>query len=246
MSFKKVIIIIWYCILCLQLSGCSNVLLEGLSQQESNEVVAILNKYNINAKKIQSSTNSYSVSISNRQFSDAVLLLKDLGYPRKQYESIGTLFKKSGMISSPIEEKARYVHGINEELSKTINEIDGVLSARVLVVIPEMTPYIHTSQPGTASVFVKYIEPINLQNLRSNIKKLVSKSIPNLDYDNVSIVTVLAKSYISKTKPLETASNPNMMSLEFKLIAAVNVLFLIFLGVIMISKIKKRKNSHEL
>ncbi|TIX46864.1 MAG: hypothetical protein E5V26_02235, partial [Mesorhizobium sp.] len=86
----------------------------------------------------------------------AMELLNGAGLPHDLYADMGSLFKKEGMISSPTEERVRYIYGITQELSRTLSVFDGVLNARVHVVLsPEETSDgRHQSLPSSAAVLV--------------------------------------------------------------------------------------------
>jgi type III secretion protein J len=49
---------------------------------------------------------------------------------------MGKVFKREGFVSSPLEERARLVHAMSQEIANTINNIDGVVTARVHLVVP--------------------------------------------------------------------------------------------------------------
>jgi len=48
------------------------------------------------------------------------------------------------------------IYALSEELSRTVSEIDGVISARVHVVLPENDPLRRDLVPSSASVFIRH------------------------------------------------------------------------------------------
>ncbi len=64
-----------------------------------------------------------------------VLLAHDL--PKDKHPGLSGLASSSGLIPSRTDERARLMDAIAGELQKTIESIDGVVSARVHVVVPE-------------------------------------------------------------------------------------------------------------
>jgi type III secretion protein J len=116
-----------------------------------------------------------------------VAILSANGLPRSQYQNMGGVFKKDGMVSSPTEEKARLVFAISQELAGTIAAIDGVLNARVHLVLPEMDNFGNKISPSTASVFIKHRADVDLAGQTSPIKRLVENSVRDLKYESISV-----------------------------------------------------------
>ena len=80
--------------------------------------------------------------------SRAVELLKSQGYPRDKFAKIGEVFQKSGLVSSPTEERIRYMYALSQEIAETLTRIDGVMNARVHIVIPDLGVDITATSPG--------------------------------------------------------------------------------------------------
>jgi type III secretion protein J len=169
------------------LAGCSNQeLYSQLSERQANEMVAVLRGSGIDAeKKVQDG--KFSVLTSKGDFSQAVRTLNAQGYPRENFDSMGKVFKREGFVSSPLEERARLMHAMSQEISNTIASIDGVVTARVHLVVPERNPLIDKPQPAAAAVFIKHRPDRNLSGQISQIKALVVNSIEGLSYDNVTV-----------------------------------------------------------
>jgi len=76
---------------------------------------------------------------------------------------------------------------MSQEISNTIANIDGVITARVHLVVPERNPLLDKPQPAAAAVFIKHRPERNLSGQISQIKALVVNSIEGLAYDNVTV-----------------------------------------------------------
>jgi type III secretion protein J len=175
-------------VLLFLLSGCKTELYSGLPENEANEMLSVLLTANISAEKLPGKKGVVDLKVERSQISAAIQVLKAHGFPKREYATLGQVFKKEGLISSPLEERARYIHAVSEELSETISRIDGVLSTRVHVVLPEVSQAGSKLNPSSASVFVKHDEDVELNAYIPKIKLLVNNSIEGLDYEKITVV----------------------------------------------------------
>lgn len=180
MFIKKIKFLVFLLMITLQ-SGCSDdlELHRGLSEQAANAVVAELDSKGIAASKHEGKE-GYTVVISFADFSDAVKVLQSAGLPSQAYSSLGEVFRKEGIISSPLEERARYIFALSQELEFTLSQIDGVVMARVHIVLPERIAPGEQIQPASAAVFIKHNRHVNTEALRLSIKKMIASGIPGM------------------------------------------------------------------
>jgi type III secretion protein J len=180
------------------LGGCkqSVELHRNLSEEDANEVIAELSYKHIDADKT-STKEGIAVSVDASDMARAVRILEAAGLPRKARTNMGEIFRKEGVISSPLEERARYIYALSQELESTISQIDGVLVARVHVVLPERIALGEPVQPASAAVFIKHRPDLDPDVIRPQIDRLVRTSIPGLSgkKDKLSIVFVPAVGY---------------------------------------------------
>jgi type III secretion protein J len=172
------------------LGGCQIDLYTALPQQEANEMLALLQQRGLSASKSLAKDGTNTISIEEHQVAAAVDLLKIKGYPRTRFRTINDVFQPSGLIASPLQEQARFLWALGQELSQTVSQIDGVLTARVQVVLPDSDILKREPIPSSASVFVRYDESSRVPNLVPQIKILVADSVQGLSYDKVSVVLV--------------------------------------------------------
>jgi len=171
----------------LALSGCKTDLYTNLTEYEANQMLAVMMAANIPAEK-KAVDDTFSVRVEEADMLRAIALLNDKGLPRNTRDSIGKVFQKSGIISSPFEERVRYVYALGEELAQTIAQIDGVVSSRVHIVLPEEPQLGKPAKPSSASVFIKHEPNVDLEYLLPQIRRLVSSAIEGLDYASVTVV----------------------------------------------------------
>ncbi|NKC52081.1 type III secretion inner membrane ring lipoprotein SctJ [Ochrobactrum cytisi] len=172
------------------LQACTVELYTDLDQRQANEVVAALARKGIPAQRESSKSGKITVSVPKDRFADAMSILSENGLPKQSFESLGDVFKNDGLISSPVQEKARMIYGLSGELSKTILDIDGVLSARVHLVLPENDPLRQNLVPSSASVFIRHKTTVPMNSLIPQVKMLVANGVAGLSYDKVSVVLV--------------------------------------------------------
>lgn len=165
----------------LYLAGCTErVELHGqLTEQEANQVIAELADKQISAQKI-STKNAVAVRVNSADIHRAVKVLEAAGLPQAKRSNLGDIFRKEGVISTPLEERARYIYALSQELEATFSKIDGVIIARVHVVLPERVAPGEPVQPASASVFIKHDSRLDPDSIQSRVRKLVASSIPGM------------------------------------------------------------------
>jgi len=173
--------------LVLALAGCKTALYSGLNESEANEIVAALAAGNIDARKEKVEGADWQVQVDEDRMGPALALLGAQGLPHERYASMGDMFQKQGLVSTPSEERMRYIYAVSQELSQTLRSIDGVVSARVHVVIPSNDPMSDKIRPSSAAVFIKHRPDVDLRLLAPAVKDLVAHSIEGLTADQVSL-----------------------------------------------------------
>ena len=191
MGFKRYLMAV---LLLISMSACGSrvELLTAISESEANEALAALLTADIKAGKIPGKEGLVSLDVEHAQVARAISILQAEGLPRERYAKMGEIFRKEGLISSPLEERARYLWALSQELSATVSQIDGVIKARVHVVLPERSAGGDPALPSSAAVFIKYKPGYSLDDTIPQIKRLVSNSISGLTADKVSVVLVPA------------------------------------------------------
>lgn len=184
---------------CLLLAACGGRvdLMGAIPEDEANEVLAALIKAEIPTEKVPGKEGMVGVRVGADDVGRALEVLRDKGLPRERFAGMGQVFKKEGLISSPLEERARYIYALSQELSNTLSKIDGVLAARVHVVLPERGTAGETGVPSTAAVFIKHQDGYNLEIIQPQIRRLVTNSIPSLTAERVSVVFVASQARTS-------------------------------------------------
>jgi type III secretion protein J len=179
-------------------------LLAEVSESEANDVLAVLLNAGIEASKKPGKEGMVSLDVNQSDVAKAIDVMRAEGLPRERFVKMGEVFRKEGMISSPLEERVRYIWALSQELSATVSQVDGVIKARVHVVLPERGSGGDPALPSSAAVFIKHKAGYNLEDVQAQIKRLVSNSIPGLSADKVSVVLLPA---MSKAQAEEIENN---------------------------------------
>ena len=177
------------CAALLLLTGCEQetTLHSGLPEQQANLVMAALLDAGITCHKVAGEEGTWNVTVGESHFAAAVNLLEKAGLPRNAHQGIGEVFKKSGMISSPSEERIRFMDALAQDLAKTISGIDGVVDARVHVVLPENDPFARNAMPSSAAVAIRSRWDADLTDVIPAVKGLVKNSIEGLQYEKIMV-----------------------------------------------------------
>jgi len=169
------------------LSGCKDELYSGLSQREANEMIAALHEAKIDATR-EAKGEGYSVLVARDDFGSSVTVLSALGLPKNDYRSIDQIFPGDRMILTPFEQKIRMKYALDQELSKTISSLDGILEANVMVVLPEVDFRGKATTKTSASVLVRSVPGADLAGIVSQIRMLIANAVPGISYEDVAVV----------------------------------------------------------
>lgn len=171
------------------LAGCDKqvTLYSGLEENQANGVIAALAGDGMTAEKVPGDEGTWNVLIGQSQFAAATNLCEQRGLPRRKFQGVGQVFKKTGMVSSPSEERIRFMDAIAQDLSQTISMIDGVVDARVHVVLPENDPFAKNTLPSSAAVAIRERWDADLTDIVPQVKSLVKNSIEGLSYEKITV-----------------------------------------------------------
>lgn len=171
------------------LVGCDKetTLHSALEERQANLVMATLLDAGISCNKVEGDENTWSVMINEADFARAANLLERKGLPRREFKGVSETFKKTGIVSSPSEERIRFMDALAQDLSRTITSIDGVVDARVHVVLPDNDPFAKNALPSSAAVAIRGRWDADISDIIPSVKSLVKNAIEGLQYEKISV-----------------------------------------------------------
>ncbi len=181
----------------LALAACSQPLHHGLSEEQANEILVVLERNGIQADKAAEEGGeevAYVIAVPKRDAARAMQILRENDLPQQQAKGFGEVFAKTSLIPTAMEEKALFLQAICGELAKTIEAINGVVDARVHVVLPESDVLKQELQGPTtpkAAVLIKYKvrRDGEMPYKPEDIRHLVANSVEALKPSDVTIVS---------------------------------------------------------
>lgn len=248
MRFYSGIVVLLFCLLA---TGCNSTsLYSGLGEKEANVMLSVLLEQGFKAEKISSGKKGFAITVGRDEVVGALRVLESENLPRKKFESLGTVFSSEGLISSPLQEKARFAYALSQELSETCSSIDGVLTARVHVVLEEAKEMGEKPVPASAAVLIRYVSSFDIESSVVRIRKLVAQSVPGLSYDNVSVALFPIREAVSLPAPQKdveiagVAVNRNSIS-SFWMLLAGGIAGGILIGFAAMLALRKRTQQKE-
>jgi type III secretion protein J len=171
----------------LMLAACNTDLYNNLDQQAANDIVATLIRHGIPAERVADKNGHMTVVVQERAFADAMRILDENGLPKKDFKTLGEVFKMDGLVPTHAQERAQMIFAQSQELERTISSIDGVLSVRVQLDLPENDPLRQQPTSPVAAVLIRYRADMPNKNLEPRVKQLVVNSVAGLSYDKIAV-----------------------------------------------------------
>ena len=189
-------------------------LFSSLPESEKALVVQTLKQNGVNAS-LNPSTGEVVVPV--KDYHESRMLLAGEGLPSSVpdgYDSLGDM----PMGTSRSVEAIKIKQSLEAELSRSINHISGVSSARVHLAIPEKTVFAREIALPSASVFVKLANGRSLgrQQVQS-IVHLVASSVPNLPSENITVVDQFGELLSKPSNDLSASISSEQMSQTMRL-----------------------------
>ena len=179
--------------------GCTTGVLHGLDEPAANEALAALERAGIGAEKTgeeggQAANGAFALRVSRGDAARALDVLRVRGLPRERRHGFAEVYGQASLIPTPSEERARYLEATAGEIERTLETAEGIVSARVHLVLEEVDPLSMDGKPRTgarAAVLIKAAQG-RTPLAESDVQKLVAGSVPGLDPRAVAVVVTAA------------------------------------------------------
>lgn len=193
--FKILPVLVLVCFL----TACDEevLIVQGLQKErDANEILVVLSTYQIKARKEAVDRNqetSWSIKVGPDDEEKARSVLVANSLPRVRLGGLKGICQEAGMIRSPKTEKCRELLGIKEEIINLLESIACVVSADVVLNIPEKEEFAveDTPQPlPSATASVKYLKDCQTGKLLSEeqVQDIVANSVSGLDPRDVKVI----------------------------------------------------------
>jgi flagellar M-ring protein FliF len=129
------------------------------------------------------------ITVPTTRFHEARIFLASKGLPKTSNTGIDSLKDQSAMTTSQFMEQVRYTAAMEQELARTITQIDSIQTARVHLAMPKQSVFVRDRTPPKASIVVtpfpgRFVSPSQVQAL----VHLVASSVPLMSTENVTVV----------------------------------------------------------
>lgn len=196
------------------------------NESESANATRFLAANGLQAKQKKVGRDSYRLIVSSQERKYAETLLALANLPREGRTDISEVFGDPGLVETPMEERARLSHGLSEDLSETLSSINGVINARVHILLPERDPVTRKMPPTSASVAIQYFPDADTPAFAPEIKQVVAGAAPNLSYEDVSVAffpIASTPSVINQQPSVNLAQTTYPIVLFFIMIFAISI-----------------------
>jgi type III secretion protein J len=195
-------------LLLLGAAACRERIQHGLDERQANELQTVLVERGLDARKVPEAGKkpTWAIEVAEEQASDAVRVLAELGLPRPLAETGCDVFGGGGLIRSPVEEQLCRVRVLERGIEKTLQGVEGVLIARVHLMVPP------PPRPGQAPASAKASamlragpgQAARLRQSQETLRALIAGGVEGLSPDGVSLLVDEASTRVEVSAPRST------------------------------------------
>lgn len=176
-------------------TGCTAEVYHGLDEASANDMIVALEQHGIDGDKAPDPNEEgrWVVTVPAASEVEAWRVLEAEGLPRPEVKGFDNFYPTGGLIPTTSEERVMLQYATSQELRRSLLTVDGVVDARVNLVLPEKArvpmPNQEPEEPR-ASVLIKYrpgaedAAPVDAAQVRA----LVSGGVEDLEPERVNVI----------------------------------------------------------
>ena len=176
------------------IGACQVTVRSGLSEAEANQIVVALDRAAVSATKTATpggGSANYQVDVTTADTAMAMRVLETERLPRERQPGFEQLFGETVLLATPSEERARFVTATAGELSSTLEQLPGVVRARVHIALREPELALDSKLAATtAGVLLQHDGP---KISETAVQELIASAIKGLDPSSVTVIQVRAE-----------------------------------------------------
>ncbi len=198
-------------VVLLLLTGCNRESVrKNLTEDQANEVMAVLVLHEVAANKESLEKKEFEVTVPREDLGYALQIVKQYALPRDIYQTpMCEIFKKQGMISVPIEDRARWMCSKALSLERAVFQgIDGVVTATSSVSYPERDPFSDKQELAHAAITIKHVKDARIDV--DKVKAIARDSNSGIVAENISVTLFEAQAIPRTTSASAAASNKSL------------------------------------
>jgi type III secretion protein J len=171
-------------------AACSVPIAGSLDDAQANRALVVLDRANIDATREPDPAveGTWRVEVAREDVQRALAAMQGEQLPRRSPPSVLDAVGKGALVPSEAAENAQLAAGIAGDLERSLENIDGVLSARVHLSVPSPTLLRDATPPkSTASVLLEHrgaTPPIGADA----VQRLVAGGVASLSATDVAVV----------------------------------------------------------
>lgn len=187
-----------------------DLLFASVAEKDAAEILEALDKLGV---KYQVESGSGAIMVPAGEARELKVKLASQGLPRTASRGYELLDKDNGFGTSKSVEQMRFQRALEGEIALTIQTIQNVKSAKVLLALPVQSVFVRERKKPSASVVVELYQGRTLEKEQiESIVHLVSSSVPLLEPGQVTVVDQKGRLLNSK----ETSEDITLSSKQFE------------------------------
>lgn len=205
--------------------GCKNreVVVEGLSQEDANEILVALWDHHIDATKEGHANRkniSYDVKVKKKQAHAALRILVVNQLPKSKRAGLKEVYPpgSAGIIPTKSDEQARLIMALQGEIESLIKALPQIVDAHVVLSMDQSHELSKSTSAKSASLTITYRpdpEDENLPISEIELQSLVSSAVGGLPIESVRVIMKALKAvkFLSPKEPTSVELLPKNSSL---------------------------------